>query len=235
MSFTSMETPRTTIRRISRGKSEAPYRRRRASRRTRSARIRFLKRQGEPSTRIGRAFGCSDASVDDIGWRRTYASVPDSSHDPLAALPATVRGRIVEETRIGAALDPCRPSTSRRSRPSARHFRRRGRSVRWPSFWTTSSPSGEKSIRPAERRCNGSASGTGSSACPQPAASWNDRSGSSLVRHSPPRHAEVVSRELRTTARSAVAPRAQQEARGRPGAGYARACPAHAVVPLRGT
>jgi hypothetical protein len=68
--------------------------------------IRFLKRQGESSARIDRAFGCSDGSVDDIGWRRSYASVPDSSRDPLTALPAALRKRIVETTRIGAALDP---------------------------------------------------------------------------------------------------------------------------------
>jgi hypothetical protein len=68
--------------------------------------IRFLKRQGEASARIGRAFGCSDGSVDDIGWRRSYASVPDSSHDPLEALPASLRARVVAETRIGASLDP---------------------------------------------------------------------------------------------------------------------------------
>jgi hypothetical protein len=68
--------------------------------------IRFLKRQGESSARIGRAFGCSDASVDDIGRRRSYASVPDSSRDPLTGLPAALRGRIVAMTRIGAALDP---------------------------------------------------------------------------------------------------------------------------------
>jgi hypothetical protein len=68
--------------------------------------IRFLKRQGESSARIGRAFGCSAHTIDDIGWGRSYASVPESSGDPLTALPASLRRRIAELTRAFASLAP---------------------------------------------------------------------------------------------------------------------------------
>jgi hypothetical protein len=68
--------------------------------------IRFLRKKGEASARIGAVFGCSDTAVDDIAARRAYAHVPSSSADPMRSLPPRLVSRIHRATRFGATLAP---------------------------------------------------------------------------------------------------------------------------------